>query len=112
MENDPFGRNRVQSEHLAQVPADRFSLAVLIRCQPDLVRLSGDLLQFPDNLFLVFRYDIPGFVSLLDINAHVILLQIPDVSKATFYLEIIPEYLFNGLCLGRRLNDQEIFGHT
>ena len=112
MENDPLGGNWVQSEHLAQVPADRFSLAVLIRCQPDLVRLPGDLLQFPDNLFLVFRYDIPGFVSLLDINAHVILLQIPDVSKATFYLEIIPEYLFNGLCLGRRLNDQEIFGHT
>ena len=56
VKDDTRGLLLIESQHLTQVPADGFSLAVFIGCEPDLLGLLGLLLQFGHYLFLLFRY--------------------------------------------------------
>ena len=61
MEHDAVGLLLVQSQHLAQVPGDGFSLAVFIGCQPHLLGVLGLLLQVADQLLLLIGDFIFGY---------------------------------------------------
>ena len=67
-------------ENLNQVPADAFSLAVLISCQYQLVSSLELALNLGDHLLLGLIYDIFRLVSVFDIYAKIILGKCPDVS--------------------------------
>ena len=70
-----------QPKHLKQMPCDSLSLAVFITCKPHQIGFSGLVFQFLDLFFLVLRYLIYGFESILHINAEVLLVQVTDVSE-------------------------------
>ena len=83
------------------MPAYGFSFAVLIRCQPHFTAFLCQALQFFYYLLFFFRDNITRFKVIVNINAHIVLLQVADMSIAAFNLKIFAEDLFNGFCLCR-----------
>ena len=81
VENDATRILIRQTKHLKQMPCNSLSLAVFITCEPHEIGLSGLVFQFLDLFFLVLRYLIYGFESVLHINAEVLLVQVADVAE-------------------------------
>ena len=81
VEHDTAGLLLVQTEHLAQMPRDGFSLAVLIGCEPYLVGFLGTCLQFRNELLLLFGYLIVGFQR-IEVDADFLFLQVADMTVA------------------------------
>ena len=65
VENDTVCLLLIQSEYFAKVPADGFSLAVLIGSQPNLLGFLGCRFQFGNELFLLFWNLVIWFHGLL-----------------------------------------------
>ena len=101
----------VQSQYLAQVPADGFSLAVFIGCQPDFLSLLRIRFQFFDELHLFLWYLVFGFER-LGVNTHFLLLQVTDMTIARHHLKLLTKKLLYRLGLCRRLNYYQILLHT
>ena len=79
MEYDTVGRSLIQAQHLAQMPRNSLSLAVLIGCEPHLVCLLCALTQFLYKFFLVLRYDVCWLQRVL-VYADFLLLKVAYVS--------------------------------
>ena len=90
MKYDALGLVWVQAQHFAQMPGYGFSLTVLIRCQPYVIRLFLYRLQLFYYLQFVFRYNILGFVAILHVYTHVFLFQVTDMPVARLHLKIGP----------------------
>ena len=105
VENDAPGAAAVQAQGLDQVPGNGLSLTVLIRSQPDQRGFVRRLLQLGHHLLLGGGHDILGLEAVGDIHAELLVLQVPDVSKAGFDREFLAQIFLNGLRLGRRLDD-------
>ena len=56
MEDDTRSLFLIKSEHLTEVPADGFSFAILIGCEPHLLGSFGVLLEFCYNFLLILWY--------------------------------------------------------
>src|SRR5688572_17033014 len=93
------------------MPADGFTFTVLIRCQPYFLTFFCQLFQITNHFFLVVGNNIAGFEIVLDIYAHIVFLEVTDMAKATFHLEIRAQDLLYGFSLCRRLNYQQILRH-
>ena len=109
VEHDAFRGAGVQSEHFTQVPADGFSLAVLIGSQPYGGGLLCLLLQFGYHFCLVGWYLVLWFEGLL-VNAETLLLEVADVPVTGHHAVVLSQKLFNrfGLC-GALYNHQILF---
>ena len=101
----------VQSQHLTQVPADGFSLAVFIGCQPDFLSLLRIRFQIFDELHLFLWYLVFGFER-FRVNTHFLLLQVTDMTIARHHLILLTKKLLYRLGLCRRLYYHQIFLHT
>ena len=101
----------VKSEHLAQVPGYRLSLAVLIGSQPYLFGSFGISLKFLHHLYLFLGYFV-GRLQGIHIYTYFLFLQVSDMTIARHNLKVITEKLFNRLRLGRRLYYYKIFLHN
>ena len=112
VEYDTFGFLRIQSQHFEQMPGNSFSLAVLIGCEPNHICFLGFGLQFLDQLLFVFRYFVSRLVAIRYINTKLLLLQVADMSVTGKDFIIIPQELFNGFCLGRRLYYHKVLLHV
>ena len=94
----------IQSENFAKVPADGFSLAVLIGCQPNLLGLLCGCFQFCDEFFLFLWNLIARFHGLL-VYTEFFLFQVTDVSVGRHHFEVFTQELFYFLSLCRALDD-------
>ncbi len=104
MEDDAARLLLIQSEYFAKVPADGFSLAVLIGCQPDLLGLLGARLQFAYQFFLLFRYLIVGYHVFL-VDAELFLFEVSDVTVGRHHFVVFAQELFYFFCLSGTLDD-------
>ena len=111
-EHDPFGLLRLEAEGFHQVPTDGLSFAVLIRREPHGVGFLGEGFEFGHHL-LGGRADfVLGGEVVVDVHAVVALGKVADVTHGGFDDKVFAEVSFNGLRLGRRLYDDEVFGHV
>ena len=99
-------------KHLKQVPGDSLSLAVLIGSQPHHIGFGRLFFEGLDQLFLVGRNFVNGFVMMSYIDAEIFLFQITDMSVAREYLVILSQEFLYRFSLCRRLYDHQIFCHT
>ena len=73
VEDDTLGVFVLQIQNLLEVPCDGFSLAVLIGCEPDGVRLLRFLAELVNQMFFVRIDGIMRFVAVLEINTKGVL---------------------------------------
>ena len=111
VEDDAPGVLDWQAEHLGQVPRDGFSFAVFIACEPDGVGLLGGCAQGADEFGLLGGYFVLG-LEVLEIDAEVVFLQVADVSVTGQHFVVLAEEPLECLCLGGRLDDDEVFGRS
>ena len=98
MEDDTARLRLVETENLAEVPADGLSLAVLIGCEPHFLCGLGVLLQFADNFFLFLRNDIMRFQG-VSIYAQFLLFQVADVTVTGHDFIVFAKKFLNRLSL-------------
>src|SRR3990170_1342367 len=108
------------------MPRDRFTLAVLIRCEIELARVGQELFQLPDLITLLTREDVQRFEIVIDIHPEarprLTLVgsrdlgrgrrEIADMPDRGLHDEVLAEDLGDRLRLRRRLDDHEGFGHA
>ena len=102
VEDDTRSLFLIESEHLTEVPADGFSFAILIGCEPHFLGGLGIFLEFCYNLLLILWYLIVWFKRLF-VDTESTLLQVSDVSVGRHHFIILAEELLNGFGLGRAL---------
>ena len=103
MEDHPSGLH-LWLQNLDKVPADAFSLAVLISCQYQFVGSLELALDLGDDLLLGLVYHIFRLVAVSHINAKVVLRKRPDMAVAGHYRAVRTEEASDRLGLGRRLD--------
>ena len=104
VEYDPLGPVDGEPQHFGEVPCDGFSFAVFIGGEPYGFGF-GEFGEFVDDLFLVGGDFVDGFEALFDIDAEILFCEVADVSEARFDDVVLAEELFDGLGLGRGLDD-------
>ena len=101
-------------QHLEQVPGDRLTLAVLISCEPQLVRIFQGPLELGDRLLLVRVDHIIRSEVLVDIDGELAerpLLElcgqlrgfgeVTNMPDRCNDLVVVTKVAANGFCLGR-----------
>ena len=78
---DTTGVCFVQSQHFAQVPANRFSFTVLIGSQPHFLGSFHVLFEFTYQFLFLFRYLIVRLHGLL-VHTQCSLFEVSDMSEA------------------------------
>ena len=76
-----------------------------------MVYFLDQVFQFLDHFVLVGRDHIFGRKSVFNVNGVIAFFQIADMTITRFYGKIFSKIFFNRLCLGRRLNYEQIFWH-
>ena len=104
VEHDAAGLLLVQSQHLAQMPGNGLSLAVLIGCEPDLLGLLRTLFQFAYQFSLLFGNLIVGFQR-FHIDTDFFLSQVAYMSIRRHHLEILSQEFLDSFCLCGALNN-------
>ena len=97
VEHDAVGLLLIQAQHLAQVPADGFSLAVFIGSQPHLLGLLGIAAQLGNQFFLLVGY--------VGIYTDFFLLQVAYMPIARHHFVVLSQEFLNGLGLCWALYD-------
>ena len=112
-------------QHLEQVPRDRLALAILVRCEQELVGFGEVLLQLRDGLLLVRIDDVERLEAVLHVDTEprpglfLVLLRdlgcavrkVADVADRRLDDEVRPEVAGDRARLGRRLHDNETLRH-
>ena len=100
-----------QLKGLLQVPADGFSFAVLIRCEPD--HLSGlrQFLELTEPPFVCGQL-IGGHETIFHIHSELAAGQVSDVAITGAHNVVATEITFNGLGLGGGLYYNEVLTHV
>ena len=104
VEDDAFRLIDRETQHFGQVPCDGLSFAVFIGCEPYGFRLR-EFGEFIDDLLLVSRNLVDGLEPFVDVDSEVFFREVADVSETRFDDIIRAEELFDGLGLGRGLDD-------
>ena len=93
------------------MPADGLALAVRVGRQIDLIGLLGLVGQALDDVLFVLVDHIFRFKAVLDVHAERRLRQIPYVAARRVHGVFLPKILFNGLGLGRRLDNYQFHSY-
>ncbi len=124
---DHAANGHFRLQHLAQVPRDRLSLAVLVRREQELVRVAELLLEVGDDALLVRVDDVVRIELAVDVHAELavplpLLLrdvrrpvrQVADVADAGLHDEVAAEVSGDRPRFGGGLDDDETwsFGRT
>ena len=113
------GHSRLQD--FAKMPADGFPLAVFIRCQIEVGGILQEFLELADLFYLIFRDDVDGGKSFLDVHAQISPLfpfefgrdffrplgQVANVADAGFNVVSPAEKTADRTGLGGRLDDHQ-----
>ena len=108
-------------QDLEQMPGDRLALAILVGCEQELARVLQLALQLVDLLLLVGIDQVERLERVVDVDAESgprLLLdrggnvcgavgEVADVADRRLDHIAVAEIAGNGLCLGRRLDDNE-----
>ena len=81
MENNAVLGFFVKPKDFCKMPADGFSLAVLIGCEPNLLGSLCCRLKLADYIALIFRNLIFRF-KCIEVYTEILLLKVADVAKA------------------------------
>ena len=100
VKDNALGFGRVQLQGLLKMPCNSLSLAVLIGCQPHGLGLFHCPLQVRHQFVFLFGNHVPGFVLVVDIDAHLFLREVADMSAARQYDIVRAEKLLNLLRFG------------
>ena len=120
MKHQPLVRN-FRAKQVLQVPADGFSLAVLVSCEVDEVRFPDRGPHFLDQVLLALRNHVDRLELSVDIDAQTaprLLLvlgrnlgravgQVADMPDRRLHDEAFGEELRDRACLGGRLDNDE-----
>ena len=111
-------------QHLAEVPGDGLALAILVRCEQELVGLGELLLEIGDDPFLVGVDDVERLEPVLNVDAELAVLralllrdvrralrEVADVTDAGLDGVAAAEVAGDGPRLGGGLDDDEA-GHV
>ncbi len=98
-------------DELGHVPANGLPLAIRVRGEVDAIGGLGGLAQPADDVLLALDDLVARFVAVLLVQAHVALGQVAHVAHGGFHGVILAQELADGLHLGGRLNDDEVFWH-
>jgi len=90
---------------IGDMAGDRFALAIRIGGEIDIFLALGRLLELVDDLFLGENNGEIRREVFLDIDAELALGSIDHMADRRFDLKIPPQILFQGLGLGRGLNN-------
>ena len=92
--------------HLAgDMPGDRFTFAIRIGGQIDILFALGGFFQIVDDFFLAENDREVGREIFFDIDAELALGQIDQMAHRRFNLKIPAQIFLQGLGLGRRFDD-------
>ena len=98
-----------QLQQVLEMPGNGFSLAVRVGGEIDGVAGSGSLFQLADQFFLAANGFIVRFKIVVDIHAKGTFGQVAQVAHTGRYLIVRPQIFADGLGLGRRLHDHQMF---
>jgi hypothetical protein len=111
-ERDPVRGTRVGPDGLGDVPCDGLAFAVEVGGEP---QPGGALVRLPelgDDVLLGLEHLVLGLEVVVDLDAHAVLGEVPDVALAGRDRVVGAEVSLQGLRLGRRLDDHQLFRHT
>ena len=112
VEGHALGLFIVQFQKRLQVPRDRLSLAVRVRCEIDGVAVLGGLLELADELLLAANGLIDGLEIVLDVHTELTFGKVAQVAHTGLDLVLPAQIFSDGFRLGRRLDDhQMLFCH-
>src|SRR5690606_21275833 len=97
----------VVAELLRHVVGDGLTFPVRVGREDDLLGGLDFLLQLLDDLALASDGDVAGLEAVLDVDAQLVLGQVPDVAHRGADLEPGAQILADGPGLGRRFDDHE-----
>ncbi len=106
-ENTPHRRAVLRFYLLCDVPRDCLALAIRIGREKDLAGITRGALQLSDSLFFSGDRHVFRLEAVLDVDSHLLLGQIADVTDRRAHAVRAPEVLPDRLCLRRRLDDHE-----
>ena len=107
---------RIDAEHLREMPGDRLPLAIQVGGEPDLAGPLGEPAEFGDRLRLVVVDFVGGGEVVVEIDARNSLLgsprglarQVADVPDRGLHHESRPQILLDGLRLRGALDNHQL----
>ena len=108
VERDALRLFVVELQQRLEVPRDRLALAVRVRREIDDVARLGGGLELLDERFLALDGLVVRLKVVFDVDAELALGQVAQMSHARRHGIALAEILADGLCLCRRLDDDQI----
>jgi len=115
VEHDPLDvdvlQNAARVQHLAHMPGDRLALAIRVGGEEQLV---GAAHRLGDRLHVLLgpAVDLPRHRKIgVGQDGSVLRRQVADMAVAGDDLVVAPEIFVDGLCLGRRFDDDDVHAH-
>ena len=105
MEKDPFDVLIDRSDFIREMSSDRFSLPVGVGGQKDCLCFAGLFPQPVDDVILPLNILVDDSEFILHVHAEFALREVFDVPHRCLDDVLFSEVLIDGLCLGRRFND-------
>ena len=98
-------RIHVQVQHLCQMPRNRFSLAVRVRCKVNGIAFLRPLLEILDDVLLALHVEIVRCKTVFYIDSELGFRQIAHMSHGRNNLKAGTQIFLYGFRLGRRLHN-------
>src|SRR5450759_789992 len=108
--NSP-GCQKIEFQYTDKMPGDSLSFPVLIRSDPDILRIRCRFAQLANNFCLFLRNLIIGLEIILNIYTQILLRQVSDMSETRHHTEIFSQELLYSFRFSWRLNNYKIFDH-
>ena len=107
IEGDPVGLVGIHPQDLRQMPGNRLSFPVRVGGQIDRLALFGGGFQLFDQILFALDGLVFGLEMVFHIHTQLAFGQIPDMAHGGHYLITAAQIFFDGVRLGRRLNDHK-----
>src|SRR5206468_2837027 len=91
---------------------DGFAFAIGVRRKIDVLRLECLLAQRGQDLLFARDDDQFGIEVVVEIDGELVLRKVLDVAERGFDVEVFTEIFIDRLGLGRRFDDDEVFGQV
>ena len=111
MKYNSLRRQQIEFQYTGKMPCNGLSFTVLVRGDPDILRICCSFSQLADNFCLLLRDLIIGFEVIFNVYTKVLFSQVPDMSETRHNTEIFSQELFYSFRFSRRLNNYKIFDH-
>ena len=106
VEGDPLGFAVGQMEHLLEMPGNRFPFPVRVGGQVDEIAFLRRFFQLVDDFVLALDGLVLGGKVPVDIDAHLLFGQIPQMPHGCLDHIVRPQVFADGFRLGRRFHDE------